>query len=366
MQVFSKLANVPIEDNLKENNKIKSKKRFDWYENIEDKSLWKEYIKNCNLNLNVLKLNQLKEIAKSNRLKISGTKHILISRIADHFNKIKNVIKIQSLFRMKLVELYFKLCGPAIKDRSICVNENDFYTLDPLNNIHFSEFFSFKDKHNFIYGFDIHSLLILMKKPGNIKNPYNREIIEFNVIKNISIMAKLNKYIFPKFHNHIFIETNENITTIREKIFDKMRIIRNKPDNQRIEELFYEIDSLGNYTNSNWFKNIDLDGYLNFIKYIWEIWNHRSNMPTITKRRICPYFNPFQDGLQHMNMRIRENVENINIVRRTAITIMENIIYTGINNEYKQIGTLHILTALTHVSIPARASLPWLYESVNF
>ena len=65
-------------------------------------------------------------------------------------------------------------------------------------------------------------------------------------------------------------------------------------------------------------------------------------------------------------MRNRENIENIEIVRRTAITIMENIIYTGINNEYKQIGTLHILTALTHVSIPARASLPYLFESVSF
>lgn len=372
MQVFSKLAknqliDINLEKNKKKDNKQTNRQKLsNWYDEITDKSLWREFIKNCNLNLNYLKLIQLKEIAKSNRLKISGTKQHIISRINEHFSKIKNIIKIQSLFRMKLVKLYLTLCGPAIRDRSICVNDKDFYNLDSLDSIHFSEFFSFKDKQNFIYGFDLHSLLILMKKPGNVKNPYNREVIEFKVIKDISVMAKLNKYIFPKIHNQHFIDNDENQTTIRERILDKMRIIRNKTDNQRIEELFYEIDSLGNYTNSRWFKNLDLDGFVNFIKYIWEIWNQRSNMPTITKRRICPYFNPFQDGLQHMNMRNRENIENIEIVRRTAITIMENIIYTGINNEYKQIGTLHILTALTHVSIPARASLPYLFESVSF
>ena len=40
----------------------------------------------------------------------------------------------------------------------------------------------------------------------------------------------------------------------------------------------------------------------------------------------------------------------------------ENIIYTGINNEYRQIGAMR---ALTLVSPNARAGLPWLYESVD-
>ena len=361
MQVFSKLAK---NEEVVKNTKKSKNKKSDWFIDLSDKSLWKEYIKNDNLNLTNLKLIQLKEVAKCNKLKISGTKQVIISRINIHFNLIKNIIKIQSIFRMKLVIKYIKLCGPAIKNRSICVNDKDFYTLDPIDNIHFKDFFSFKDKQNFIYGFDIHSLLILMKKPGNIKNPYNREIIAFEVIKDISIMAKLNKHIFKNYCNN---ENEDNIcVTIKETILEKIRKTREKNDNQRIDDLFYEIDSLGNYTSSNWFKNIDLDGYLNFLKYTWEIWNQKADMPTITKRRICPYFNPFQDGLQHMNMRIRENIEDIIIVRRAAITIMENIIYTGINNEYKQIGALHVLTALTHVSIQAGASLPWLFESVSF
>jgi hypothetical protein len=40
------------------------------------------------------------------------------------------------------------------------------------------------------------------------------------------------------------------------------------------------------------------------------------------------------------------------------------MVYCGIDDEYRKIGTLHALTALTIVSNGARNSLPWLYESL--
>jgi len=36
----------------------------------------------------------------------------------------------------------------------------------------------------------------------------------------------------------------------------------------------------------------------------------------------------------------------------------------GIDNDHRQLGALHSLTALTLVSPEARTGLPWLYESV--
>jgi len=41
------------------------------------------------------------------------------------------------------------------------------------------------------------------------------------------------------------------------------------------------------------------------------------------------------------------------------------MVYCGIDDEYKRIGALHVLTSLTSVSIGARESLPWLYDSLN-
>ena len=52
-------------------------------------------------------------------------------------------------------------------------------------------------------------------------------------------------------------------------------------------------------------------------------------------------------------------------MKNASLTIMENFIYTGINSEFKQIGAMHVLSALTIVSPQARGSLPWLYESVE-
>ena len=323
---------------------------------------WNEYFDN-NVQLNKNKIPQLKEIAKDNKLKISGTKPVLIERIIIHFNKIKNIVKIQSIFRMYLVKITTKMRGIALKDVSICVNICDFYTLEPLKNISYFDFFSYTDNNNFTYGFDINSLMILFKKPGIVKNPYDRNKIPFDVIKNASMISKLSKYFFNKLHSIKYIYNEP--TTYRENILEKMRTIRNKDTNNRIEELFYEIDNLGNYSSSSWFKNLSCDNYFNLLKYIYEIWSYRANIPATTKRKICPYFNPFQDGLENINLRDCHNNENTELMQKCCLVVMENMIYTGINNEYKQIAAMHILSALTLVSDGARGSLPWLYESVD-
>ena len=159
--------------------------------------------------------------------------------------------------------------------------------------------------------------------------------------------------------DEIDISSGENI---REEMIEKLKFIRLLDDNDRINKLFYEIDLLGNYTSASWLLDLSISSYLSLVRYIYEFWN---SIPSITKRKICPYFNPFQEGLQNINFGVRENMENVDYVKRACVTVMENLIYTGINNEYKQIGTMHILRALTMVSNEARANLPWLYESID-
>lgn len=318
---------------------------------------YKDYYEN-NVNLNKYKIPELKEIAKSNKLHISGTKKVLIERITGCFCRLKNIVKIQSILRMYLVKMIKDMKGPGLMNRKLCLNDTDFYTLEPLKNITYFDFFSYKDENDFIWGFDINSIMIMIKKPGNIKNPYNRNIIGFNVLKKASIISKLNKYVLP---TKVIIKE----TTTRDISIEKIKASRRKSIDSRIEELFYEIDSLGNYTSSTWFKSLNGNDYINFIRCLWDIWNFRANIPSLTKRRICPYFNPFQDGLENINIRIQENIENTELMKNASLTIMENFIYTGINSEFKQIGAMHVLSALTIVSPQARGSLPWLYESVE-
>ena len=146
-----------------------------------------------NIDLKKYKIPELKKVAKYNNLKVGGTKPILLERILEHFNKIKNIIVVQSLIRRKLVYMYINYKGPALYNKTKCVNETDFYTLEPLEDIELYDFFSFEDANNFLYGFDINSLLTMMKKPGIMTNPYNREKLSYGILKKASFVGKINK-----------------------------------------------------------------------------------------------------------------------------------------------------------------------------
>jgi hypothetical protein len=85
-------------------------------------------------------------------------------------------------------------------------------------------------------------------------------------------------------------------------------------------------------------------------------------MSSETKRSICQLDDPFSNNnLNHSAYLSRLSTGEL---QNICITIMEKMIYCGVNISFRQIGALHVLTALTMVSIPARINLIWLYESI--
>ena len=58
------------------------------------------------------------------------------------------------------------------------------------------------------------------------------------------------------------------------------------------------------------------------------------------------------------------NDANVEIVRDMCLKIFECMVYCGADDEYRRIGALHALSALTLVSMEARQAMPWLYESL--
>ena len=353
MNVFSKFANVY--DNAI-NDKTKTKEKF----TVDN------YFKN-KINLSKMKLKELKEIGRNYKIKITATKPILIERIQTYFKRLKNAIFIQSIIRRYLVKLSFRLRGPALKNRKLCVNDNDFYTLEPLSEINHKDFYSYMDKSGFIYGFDLNSIITLLEQ-GKYINPYNREPIDrVNVNQIFSLLTlTLNIYHDDNKNNNNnenseHLEQSQNNTISPHQIItDKIRELRLKNTNTRIQELFMEIDYHGNYTQSSWFSDLDKNGYNRFLRSIFEIWNYRLN-PNV-QRSICPYYNPtvFET--------LPYNILNGTIydARICSLSIIENIVYGTNDIENKKIGILHVLTALTVASDQARLSIPWLYESIRF
>jgi len=309
--------------------------------------------------------------------KLSGKKKDLIERITCHLQKEKSAIVIQAQIRKLIINKYIELCGPGLKNRKLCVNDRDFYTLDPLVNISPYSFYSYEGSGNFVYGFDLSSIYTLFKnnKNGKFINPYNRESME-SIIPTLFRLNKITQIInsLPEeektgsvlFENATLnenpISTIDTVSYNPNEVIAKLSQIRARSLNQRIENLFMEMDQLGNYTQSTWFSQLDRISCLRFFRSLYDIWNYRAQLSFRTRRNICPLGDPFSiitrnQGYSNLT---EESMKSI------CVSVMEDITLTGIDIDFRTIGAFHVLSALTIVSLPARENMPWLYESIAF
>ena len=430
------------------------------------------------VDLKTYKIVELKSVAKHNKLHITGNKPSLILRITQFFQKNIAAVKIQSCLRRFFVKRSFQLRGPALYDRSMCVNDTDFFTMEPLSEIPFQEFFSYTDEGSFTYGFNVCSFMTLLVRKGrNILNPYNRAKFSEKVIGDMirlylylvilfperineedKIIRTRNQYLQPV--NHILLHrghyygfgsqnrsssfftrnrTNESVpnnTHIRfeeiindddtrldhsvnvivqeqngmvlrvssdhddfviplneelsqrtldlrrerhdviiseleihtqqyqihiQNVENNMREIISRPISARIQELFMEIDQLGNYTDIDWFLQLNKRDYFLLYGNLFDTWRYRGRLSYSVKNRICPLGDPFLHVMP-VSMRVDEVSEQQ--LQTGCITVMERLAYTAYDIEDRKLGALHILLALTVVSIPARENMRWLYESM--
>ena len=396
MNIFSKPINDTNTDNkIVTNNNSNTNKVFIKKEDILNYKDWKKSDKK----LSSYTLKDLKPICKYYKLRCSGKKKEIIDRIEDFFKKTIYSIKIQSFWRRKIVLLNNKLRGPALNNRDICANQVDFNTLEPLSEIDNNNFFSYIEKVNnnqYIWGFNFYSIIELLNNQNIPKNPFNRSELNKENINNILKLFRINNILFPKqiintsneFNLHtINIPDEYNIiglsyTYYRPKCFNKsliksltnkqlyINICKKRVSNidERIRNIFYTFDSYGNYTSTEWLYQLDFNKLVTFYKQLFSIWNNSrtSIIPTTIKRKICILFDPFQ-GLFRGTIVYNRNDHDRSIftMRVAVVTIIENMIYASIDEEYSKIGSLHCLTALTVVSPGARATLPWLWESLQ-
>lgn len=365
------------------------KKSIDYHINFSD-------FNKPHFNIKNFKLPTLKSACKNHNLKVTGNKKILFERLNDLFFKTDSCIKIQSFIRMHISKTFTNYRGPGLKNRELCNNNTDFVTLEPLNEIPFEQFFSYKDDNDFIYGFNLISLMQNMKKSKNFQNPYNRLLFNKKMKSNI---IKLNNctYILSNEYrkNGAFFVYNQklkrtnvirrpqipiiqnnsnvdnynpffdrrfvNMTEEMENQIELIQEIRNLDVSQRIDRLFVEFDNLGNYTSDSWFRSLTHLQLIRLYRVLYDIWLIRGQISHQLKRLICPFYDPF-DGI--FPRRTYHESINYEQIQKGCLIVMENITYSGINIDYRKIGALHVLTALTMVSINARQTMPWLYESI--
>ena len=267
-----------------------------------------------------------------------------------YISNLKNIIKIQNIFRQKKIENINKLKGPGLFQS--CVNENDFYTFENKNKIKYDYFFSFQDEKKNIYFFDIRSFKLLMDNKftsnNKIINPYNRLPISMDILNKYNILIK---YLKTK---NISIEFEPEILS-EEQLF-----------NQNIIQIFQKIDKFGYNTSIEWFTKLSTFQLRKLWINLEDIWNYRSNLSSNEKNNIVQIIKPQPfSKFKLLNTKYFYNIDKSVNKKKLQETILEDFnifITSGINESSSNIGCLYVLTALASVSNECIQSMPWLHQ----
>lgn len=312
-------------------------------------------IKNYKTLLNVkYKMEELKKLCTKYKVSRMGNKDELTKRLYEYCEKSVNPLKIQKVFRGHMHRRLHRIQGPALMDRNICTNDSDFFTMDDMSEIPVNQFYSYKDKDGFVYGFNIVSLHNLLLKEGKkASNPYNRNEFDNKLRENVSNMVKLSKIL------KIPIEIE-----IKNEIMDPVKRMELK-----ILDLFQTMNSYGNYANSDWFIELSKNAHIRFARELVDIWNYRALLTNAKKQEICPpHGTPFLGTPYFTNIVNNMSLNNLSneTIIKYNVQIIENLVKSAVDIDNKMLGTFYVLSALTLVSQPAREAMPWLYDAVVY
>ena len=292
----------------------------------------------------------LGEIGKKHKISLKGKKNDKIYNCYNLLYLKLSVLKIVNCWKKYVYKKIMNMQGPAKYERNKCVNEDDFLTMEKISEINPFYFYSFRDKDNFIYGFNLKSIKQMIDKE-QLFNPYNRSILDKDIINELKKRFKLNKIANYNIDNEIKKEQNKINQNINIQIKSK------------VVELFQKIDDLGYFTNIEWFIKLNRGQHIKFIKELYDIWNYRAGLSFQKKNEICPLSsgNPFNN----VNLKILNNRSLLETsLKNISLTIISNFIDMNSNIGNRSVGALYVLSAFTLCSRDVANALPWLYQSV--
>jgi hypothetical protein len=334
----NEVINLEKEASQKKSKKEKEDKPIPTIQNIEQTQL---------LNYSVA---ELKSYLKSHTLFLSGTKQVLHDRLFCYLRAVRATIQLQAKFRGLFVRSVFKLFHKYQSLLPACVNDQDFYSFEPLTEINKFQLICVTEPEGSVYGFDLTSIFQYKKKLElgvPLTNPYTRSNLDPSFFRELAKIESASKMKIIPTVLDIVNQEEENSFSYEKKV--EMKAIT----------LFQQINSLGNYSDSSWFMQLSRGRLLRLLQELYDIWNFRLNITRETKRNVCPPSgSPFDLGV---NIRT-SNTSDIEL-REIVLNVFENFVYRGINRDAQCLGAFYVLGSLTLVSTVAAEALPWLYQS---
>jgi|TARA_Y100000389_G_scaffold170538_1_gene177600 hypothetical protein len=198
------------------------------------------------------------------------SKNELFNEVKDYINSLK--IYENQAFQKRIIFIQCIMRGKLVRIKNVnikCNNDEDFYTYEDLKDIEYKYFYSYKDKSNIRWGFDIRSFdkLIQMRYP----NPYTTEEIPLNIIEEVKNKIDILK-----------------LDSDYEDLTDSIVRDRKETIKQKIVDLFSFIEQSGYTCHVEWFTNLSVRRLKELYRQLEDIWNYRSQLSNQMKRNICP------------------------------------------------------------------------------
>lgn len=296
------------------------------------------------------KRDELIELIRLNRNKTEANK-ILIKNKKNEYAKSRLISLFDTIFKANLnmdkvfiiqrnvknflIRKNIKTRGIAIYNRTLCVNDTDFNTLDPLDEISNHEFYSYVDNRKFVYGFHIDSIHELFKrKRGKVKNPYTRDYFPDKTRKDVTELK-----------NKMKNESQDNQQRISLEVLVRFKCL----------DVFGKIDIHGYHTNINWLYNVSSVVLKIFYKKLLQYWNHRFGMTRSIKNKILP-----GGDVINSNANIVRSSLNKHKLLDKILDILDLVVSSAEDNNDKNLGSILVLHALSEISTECIETNPWL------
>lgn len=251
------------------------------------------------------------------------------------------VRRIQKFWKARNGRILARERSPAFFVRSLCHNETELATFEPLDSIPRDYFFAIKDS-NRIWGFDIRTLVVQYEESGKLENPYTKEICSYSIVESFRNRVDL----LRRWKKPIQYEQENGLS-------------KKQSWNLRVLDMCLRLDMLGYRIATHWFNDLDIMQQKKLYDQLYTIWNTVSDS---VKETIVPGYSSGDKSLfKWTPSKIFSNPE-LDSVRRTNLNVMERMISSASQQSDRTLGAMYSVRALTKISYRCRQAYPWLLD----
>lgn len=250
--------------------------------------------------------------------------------------------RVQALVRGFLQRRTNLYRGPALFNRTLLHNTNDFMTFEDCRTIPCERFFSFRDSDNFVYGFRLTSIVELLKYSS--QNPYTRTPFPVAVRERLERLQIQRRAVDSK-------DSQTAADSVSAKHLGKRRCV----------EVFQLLDDLELYTEVCWFLGLSLYNLHRLYYDMMDIWKRRARLSAARKKLFA---NEGQHGtlFKHTGYSILKIVDKLQM-QLCILDVVQRLATEGTTKDNCITASYWFLTALVMVSPEAALGYPHLVSN---